>query len=129
MFTLICSPYIRLIILQAWKNWRAGTTSKLVDPLVTSTSPATQIMRCIHVGLLCVQENVANRPTMASVVLMLSSSSMTLSVPTSPAFLMHSRTASDTSSQSNNSSGVTRRDETAVRASVNEVSISELFPR
>ncbi|KAB1227480.1 Cysteine-rich receptor-like protein kinase 25 [Morella rubra] len=45
-----------------WKNWRAGTTSKLVDPSVTSTSPATQIMRCIHVGLLCVQENVANRP-------------------------------------------------------------------
>jgi hypothetical protein len=38
----------------------------------------TEIMRCIHIGLLCVQENVADRPTMASIVLMLSSYSMTL---------------------------------------------------
>ena len=49
----------------------------------------TEIIRYIHIGLLCVQENVADRPTMASVVLMLSSYSITLPTPSKPAFCMH----------------------------------------
>ena len=49
-------------------------------------------MRCIHIGLLCVQEDPNDRPTMASVVLMLSSASITLPVPSEPAFFMHSTT-------------------------------------
>ena len=32
-----------------------------------------EIMRCIHIALLCVQENLVERPIMATVVLMLSS--------------------------------------------------------
>lgn len=50
------------------------------------------MMRCIHIGLLCVQEDVDDRPTMASVVLMLSSFSLTLPVPSEPAFFMHTTT-------------------------------------
>jgi hypothetical protein len=65
-----------------------GTASNLVDPTLRASS-TTEILRCIHIGLLCVQENVADRPTMASVILMLSSYSITLSVPTKPAFLMY----------------------------------------
>uniref|UniRef100_A0A6N2L022 non-specific serine/threonine protein kinase n=1 Tax=Salix viminalis TaxID=40686 RepID=A0A6N2L022_SALVM len=49
------------------------------------------MMRCIHIGLLCVQENVADRPTMASVVLMLSNSSCTLHRPSQPAYFFGSR--------------------------------------
>nr|POE60717.1 cysteine-rich receptor-like protein kinase 26 [Quercus suber] len=64
----------------AWKQWRDGTTSNLVDPALRTDS-TTEIMKCIHIGLLCVQENVDKRPTMASVVLMLNSESMSLSVP------------------------------------------------
>ncbi|KAM7490584.1 hypothetical protein LguiA_033505 [Lonicera macranthoides] len=40
--------------------------------------------------LLCIQENVADRPTMASIALMLSSFSLTLLVPSEPAFFRHS---------------------------------------
>ncbi|CAL5408536.1 unnamed protein product [Camellia sinensis] len=29
------------------------------------TGPESEIMRCIHIGLLCVQKNAADRPTMA----------------------------------------------------------------
>ena len=43
-------------------------------------------MRCIHIGLLCVQENVADRPTIGSVVLMLDNYSITLPIPLEPAF-------------------------------------------
>jgi hypothetical protein len=59
-----------------------------MDPAIRLGS-TTEIMRCIHIGLLCVQENVADRPTMASVVLMLNSYSITLPVPLEPAFFMH----------------------------------------
>ncbi|KAG6657471.1 putative receptor-like protein kinase At4g00960 isoform X2 [Carya illinoinensis] len=111
----------------AWKNWRQGTTSNLVDATLKARS-TTQIMRCIHIGLLCVQESVADRPTMATIVLMFNSHSVTLPVPTRPAFLMHS-TRSDVSSQSENGVGVTRSDRrrsSFVHASRNEASISEL---
>ncbi|KAG6641551.1 hypothetical protein CIPAW_09G081500, partial [Carya illinoinensis] len=104
-----------------WKNWRQGTTSNLVDATLKARS-TTQIMRCIHIGLLCVQESVADRPTMATIVLMFNSHSVTLPVPTRPAFLMHS-TRSDVSSQSENGVGVTRSDRhrsSFVHASRNE---------
>ncbi|KAK3000483.1 hypothetical protein RJ639_021032 [Escallonia herrerae] len=42
------------------------------------------------IGLLCIQENVASRPTMASAILMLNSFSITLPMPSEPVFFMHS---------------------------------------
>ncbi|KAH7834528.1 hypothetical protein Vadar_017048 [Vaccinium darrowii] len=48
------------------------------------------MMRYIHTGLFFVQENAAERPTMGSVVVMLSSSSLTLSVSSEPGFFQHS---------------------------------------
>ncbi|XP_015574234.1 cysteine-rich receptor-like protein kinase 29 [Ricinus communis] len=75
----------------AWKNWGEGTSSNLIDHNLRSGSTA-EIMRCIHIGLLCVQENIAERPSVASIVLMLSSHSHTLPVPSQPAFYMYSST-------------------------------------
>ncbi|KAJ6292247.1 hypothetical protein OIU78_024425 [Salix suchowensis] len=92
------------------------------------------MMRCIHIGLLCVQENVADRPTMASVVLMLSSSSLTLQIPSQPAFFMGNNTyQSDMSSSLGHNSRVTDQSSLSeserIPLSRNEVSISELYPR
>ncbi|KAK6124042.1 hypothetical protein DH2020_042211 [Rehmannia glutinosa] len=82
----------------AWKNWRDGTAANMVDPFLRSSSGSmSDMMRCIHIGLLCVQENAADRPTMASVILMLNSFSLTLAVPTEPAFYLPSDYGSDTS--------------------------------
>ncbi|XP_017978381.1 PREDICTED: cysteine-rich receptor-like protein kinase 29 isoform X2 [Theobroma cacao] len=78
----------------AWKNWREGTALNLIDPTLRDGS-RNEMLRCIHIGLLCVQENVADRPTMATVVLMLNSSSISL-----PLLLMHSNIESDMSSPS-----------------------------
>ena len=44
-----------------------------------------QVLRCIHVGLLCVQQRPEDRPDMSSVVLMLSSESL-LPKPRQPGF-------------------------------------------
>ena len=45
-----------------------------------------EMLRCIHVGLLCVQEDPQLRLSMASVVVMLNSRSITLPAPDAPAY-------------------------------------------
>ncbi|XP_049382398.1 cysteine-rich receptor-like protein kinase 10 isoform X2 [Solanum stenotomum] len=66
----------------AWLNWREETVSNLIDPMLRGSSgPVGDIVRYIHIALLCVQENVANRPNMGEVLLMLSSRSLSLPVP------------------------------------------------
>ncbi|PIA26843.1 hypothetical protein AQUCO_08700020v1 [Aquilegia coerulea] len=42
--------------------------------------------RCIHIGLLCVQEDAADRPTMSHVLSTLETESIELPIPTQPAF-------------------------------------------
>ncbi|KAL8249209.1 hypothetical protein R6Q59_006077 [Mikania micrantha] len=75
----------------AWKSWKNGTTSYLVDPVLKEASTSLKdIIRSIHIGLLCVQEKVNDRPNMATIVLMLNSFSMALPLPTEPAFFMRS---------------------------------------
>lgn len=46
----------------------------------------SELLRCIHVGLLCVQKRPEDRPTMPSVVLMLDSENPTLPQPKQPGF-------------------------------------------
>uniref|UniRef100_A0A6N2NAY6 Protein kinase domain-containing protein n=1 Tax=Salix viminalis TaxID=40686 RepID=A0A6N2NAY6_SALVM len=124
---------IEHLMSHAWKNWREGTAQNIIDPVLSNGS-ATEMMRCIHIGLLCVQENIADRPTMASVVLMLSSSSLTLQIPSQPAFFMGNNTyQSDMSSSLEHNSRVTDQSSLSeserIPLSRNEVSISELYPR
>ncbi|KAK9227241.1 hypothetical protein WN943_012290 [Citrus x changshan-huyou] len=112
------------LLTYAWKNWNEGTALNLIDPTLRNGS-SSEIMRCIHIGLLCVQENVANRPTMASVVVMLNSSSLSLPLPSQPAFFMHTTMEQDNleftaSDQSKSGS---------IHFTVNEVTVSELDPR
>ncbi|KAI3842383.1 hypothetical protein MKW92_037537, partial [Papaver armeniacum] len=45
------------------------------------------MMRCIHVGLLCVQESAKHRPTMSTVLSMLTSEIVNLPTPKQPAFI------------------------------------------
>ncbi|KAL6332722.1 hypothetical protein AAG906_010062 [Vitis piasezkii] len=113
----------------AWRSWRDGSVSNLIDPSVSSGS-RSEIMRCIHIGLLCVQENVGDRPTMASVVLMLSSYSLTVPLPSQPAFFMHGSRGPETPLLQDSDSGVTKSsDNVSAGMSINETSITELHPR
>ncbi|KAM7500910.1 hypothetical protein LguiA_025324 [Lonicera macranthoides] len=115
----------------AWKNWQERGGMNLIDPILRSNlSPIRDIMRCIHIGLLCVQENVAFRPTMASIVLMLSSFSLSLPVPSEPAFFMHSSVVNPEKplfSSGTSESGEWKNASTKV--SVDDASITELYPR
>lgn len=111
----------------AWRNWCAGTAKKMIDPVLMSTSGSLQdILRCIHIGLLCVQENAVDRPTMASVVIMLHSFSVTLPVPSQPAFFVPGSFDPDTTRETeiSKSSEIKSTD-----FSKNEASITDLYPR
>lgn len=75
-----------IVTFQAWQLWSNGQGLELLDPLIFESSSASVVLRCIQIGLLCVQEDAADRPTMSSVVLMLGSEYVVLPQPTKPAF-------------------------------------------
>jgi len=57
---------------------------ELRDPLLLC--PGDQFLRYMNIGLLCVQEDAFDRPTMSSVVLMLMNESVMLGQPGKPPF-------------------------------------------
>ncbi|KAL1289342.1 hypothetical protein AAHE18_20G050800 [Arachis hypogaea] len=71
----------------AWNLWNADNTASLIDPEISSSCNKEDIMRCIHIGLLCVQELARDRPTMTAVVSMLNSETVNLPSPKQPAFV------------------------------------------
>ncbi|KAK9901901.1 hypothetical protein M0R45_001858 [Rubus argutus] len=57
----------------AWNLWNEGRGLVLVDEELAESYSSSEVMKCVHVGLLCVQDNAADRPTMVDIALMLSS--------------------------------------------------------
>lgn len=95
------------------------------------------ITRSIQIGLLCVQDTAYDRPTMAAVVLMLNSFSITLPVPSKAAFFMRSTIdpqfpllqeySSSTGSSSLEKIKISKSRSSQI--SVNDISMSEIVPR
>ncbi|XP_076950011.1 cysteine-rich receptor-like protein kinase 10 [Bidens hawaiensis] len=113
----------------AWNSWRNGTTSDIIDPILkTGSCSLDDIIRVIHIGLLCVQENAIDRPTMASVIHMLNSFSITLPVPAEPAFFMHNNINPEMPLLHEYSSSTGSRSRLS-QHSINEVSVSIFVPR
>ncbi|XP_042485636.1 putative G-type lectin S-receptor-like serine/threonine-protein kinase At1g61610 [Macadamia integrifolia] len=56
----------------AWQLWSEGKVMQLIDQRVINSCNQLEAMRCIHIGLLCVQDYAVDRPTMYKVVSMLS---------------------------------------------------------
>ncbi|KAE8692391.1 pyruvate decarboxylase 1-like [Hibiscus syriacus] len=109
------------LLTYAWRNWREGTSLNLVDEYSRGSGSRSEMTRSVHIGLLCVQENDANRPSMNSVVLMLSDTSVSMPVPSTPAFMIPANTVQPEASLSSNHN--------SDRFTKNEVTISMLDPR
>ncbi|KAL0845592.1 hypothetical protein Bca101_018838 [Brassica carinata] len=85
----------------AWKRWAEGRPEVIIDPLLVKNS-SVEIIKFIQTGLLCVQENATNRPTMSSVMLWLGSETITIPLPKAPALAeSHSQSEDGTMSMSN----------------------------
>ncbi|KAF7120550.1 hypothetical protein RHSIM_Rhsim13G0161600 [Rhododendron simsii] len=77
----------------AWKCWNGGAPLHLMDPMQKDPYSKDEVIKCIHIALLCVQDDPCARPSMATVVAMLDGYFATLSLPQQPAFHGWSRTA------------------------------------
>ncbi|XP_044470535.1 cysteine-rich receptor-like protein kinase 10 [Mangifera indica] len=86
------SDYAEDLLSYAWRLWRDGTPLELTDQTLGISFHRNELTRYIHIALLCIQEDPADRPTMAAVLLMLSSFSVTLPLPKRLAFCSRSKT-------------------------------------
>ncbi|XP_052203592.1 cysteine-rich receptor-like protein kinase 25 isoform X5 [Diospyros lotus] len=101
------------LLTYAWELWSKEQALEFVDPLLAHSSHLTEVLKCIHIGLLCVQKDPTDRPTMSYVVVMLASNSMVLPQPIEPAF----------------SVGRLVLRSTQPTSSTNEISLSDMDPR
>ncbi|KAL1214698.1 putative cysteine-rich receptor-like protein kinase 39 [Cardamine amara subsp. amara] len=69
----------------AWKRWVERKPEIIIDHFLIDNS-RNEITKLIQIGLLCVQEHAAKRPTMSSVIVWLGSETTTIPLPKAPAF-------------------------------------------
>ncbi|XP_010439188.2 PREDICTED: cysteine-rich receptor-like protein kinase 24 [Camelina sativa] len=79
------------LVTYVWRLWNTESLLELVDAAMGQNYDRNEVIRCIHIGLLCVQENPADRPTMSTVFHMLTNTSITLHVPQPPGFVFRVR--------------------------------------
>ncbi|XP_010529592.1 PREDICTED: cysteine-rich receptor-like protein kinase 11 isoform X6 [Tarenaya hassleriana] len=79
------------LVTHVWRLWRNGSHLELMDPAIGEIYQSDEVTRCIHIALLCVQNDPADRPTMSTIIVMLTSNTVTLPVPHQPGFFLQSR--------------------------------------
>ncbi|KAK4491700.1 hypothetical protein RD792_002466 [Penstemon davidsonii] len=70
----------------AWKLWNVENGLDFVDQTIESLNFQGEIVRCIHIALLCVQEFPNDRPAVQTVLSMLSREIIDLPMPEQPVF-------------------------------------------
>ncbi|XP_015897133.3 G-type lectin S-receptor-like serine/threonine-protein kinase At4g27290 isoform X1 [Ziziphus jujuba] len=55
----------------AWKLWEEERSQELIDECFKDSRNLSEVLRCIHVSLLCVQQLPEDRPSMSTLILML----------------------------------------------------------
>lgn len=117
---------------QVWDKWRVGSALDAMDPLLAELQyPESEVLSCIEIGLLCVQENPAERPDASTVVLMLSDPASMPDDrrirPSRPSFVFSTESNFPRATGRWSSNGDKHPSTAAV--SENEVTITELEPR
>nr|WIL59935.1 nodulation protein [Melilotus officinalis] len=75
----------------AWELWKEGVVLQLVDPLLNESFSEDEVLRCVNDGLLCVEENADDRPTMSNVISMLTNKIKVDVLPKKPAYYVRTR--------------------------------------
>ncbi|CAM0943657.1 unnamed protein product [Alopecurus aequalis] len=103
-----------------WEHWTMKTAMEIIDPYLLGDSSQDEILRCLHIGLSCVQEDPVVRPTMSTISIMLDSNTIPSRAPSRPAFYIEKG--------GNNVSEVNNESKSVVM-SPNELSITDPEPR
>ncbi|KAL3744231.1 hypothetical protein ACJRO7_013480 [Eucalyptus globulus] len=104
----------------AYEQWKDDKCMEFIDPSLDDSSSSCKLLRCIQVALLCVQEKAGDRPSMLEVSSMLKNEFSAVNFPKKPAFSIKKDEDED------------KDDKCLLQEamhSVNDASISELFPR
>ncbi|ONK65644.1 uncharacterized protein A4U43_C07F39190 [Asparagus officinalis] len=91
--TYYAEPQLNLLS-YAWKLWKEGKCLELLDESISSPDSIPEVVRCVQVGLLCVEERAEDRPDMSLVALMLGAK-ISLPQPKAPGFCTY-RSSGDT---------------------------------
>ncbi|CAN6558005.1 unnamed protein product [Malus baccata var. baccata] len=99
------------LIGHAWQLLNEGRPLEVIDTGLGNSCSLSEVLRCIHVSLLCVQHEPEDRPSMASVVIMLGSAGA-LAQPKQPGFFIEKKAyeaglSSDNQTSSTNELSIT----------------------
>nr|XP_017252448.1 PREDICTED: cysteine-rich receptor-like protein kinase 6 [Daucus carota subsp. sativus] len=126
------------LLTYTWNLWSSGKGLELMDPSLSDTYVESEVLKCIQIGLLCVQEDPADRPIMSTVVHMLGSSTIPVRQPTQPAFSVGRAVAFSQQRSIDLDSSVSARQimpsraeshETESSASISHLTITDSLPR
>lgn len=80
-----------------WNLWKEGKVGSLIDKRISRPWEwEAEVMRCMHIGLLCVQELPKDRPSTSAVLSMLISETIELPEPNKPAFAIKGSSSTPT---------------------------------
>ncbi|KAL5142591.1 Cysteine-rich receptor-like protein kinase 8 [Glycine soja] len=111
-----------------WKQWSDHTPLNTLDPDITENYSEIEVIKCIQIGLLCVQQDPDARPTMVTVASYLTSHPIELPTPQEPAFFLHGR-MDENAVANESSSNQSINTSTPLIFSNNQMSISQFLPR
>lgn len=74
-----------------WEFWQNGREDDCVDPMLSRATGATasqfqEMKRCVHIALLCLEEDPVLRPDMAGILRMLADNNSPTPRPQHPAY-------------------------------------------
>ncbi|KAL7122694.1 hypothetical protein ACP275_01G059600 [Erythranthe tilingii] len=71
----------------AWDLWRKDSAIELMDRTMRDSCIIDQLQKCIHIGLLCVENHAIDRPNIEDVISILKNELTNLPLPKNPAFI------------------------------------------
>ncbi|KAK3127273.1 hypothetical protein QOZ80_7AG0570810 [Eleusine coracana subsp. coracana] len=107
------------LLSDVWRHTTSGSVSQMLDQSLDEYG-RNQALRCIHVGLLCVQVHPDDRPDISTVVFMLTRDGMELPPPEKPAFCF----TGESPTRIDRSSFISEQD-----ISLNGLTFTEPYPR
>uniref|UniRef100_A0A0E0LLS9 Cysteine-rich receptor-like protein kinase 10 n=1 Tax=Oryza punctata TaxID=4537 RepID=A0A0E0LLS9_ORYPU len=112
------------LIYVTWEYWTSDEVVELIDPSLGNNYPIDKVLKCIHIGLLCVQPKPADRPLMSAVNVMLSSTVRLPSLSRPAFWYQEIGASSDVNSEQNLLDPYNSR-----KMYQNEAPVTELEPR
>uniref|UniRef100_M8BSH4 Receptor-like serine/threonine-protein kinase n=1 Tax=Aegilops tauschii TaxID=37682 RepID=M8BSH4_AEGTA len=83
------------IIASAWSLWKDGNIKDFVDSSIVGSCSPDETVRCIHIGLLCVQDSPNERPLVSSIMSFLENGDISLPPPKESVYFAENNNGND----------------------------------